>query len=167
MCCKGFLVKIISFTFTLMFGLMSASIFQNENSANKTQENVKPPNKIIYWSEGPGFASGCTGKSFGTSVTDKLVIISHSETESLRITSKPRANYTDGARHNQVQGTVTLSVVFTASGQIGSVLPVKVLPCGLTEQAIAAAKRIKFEPAKKNGVPQTVTKQVQYSFTIY
>jgi TonB family protein len=66
-----------------------------------------------------------------------------------------------------VQGTVALRVVFTASGQIGSVSPVKGLSDGLTEQAIAAAKEIKFEPAKKNGVPQTVTKQVQYSFTIY
>jgi outer membrane biosynthesis protein TonB len=37
----------------------------------------------------------------------------------------------------------------------------------LTEQAIAAARQIRFEPAKKNGVPQTVTNQVQYQFTLY
>lgn len=88
-------------------------------------------------------------------------------TEGLKIVSKPRANYTDAARQNQVQGTVTLRVTFTASGAIGSISPVSGLPYGLTEQAISAARSIRFEPAKKNGVAQTTVKQVQYSFTIY
>lgn len=83
------------------------------------------------------------------------------------ITSKPRANYTDAARQSQLQGTVTLRVTFNSNGTIGSIAPVSGLGMGLTEQAIAAARGIRFEPAKKNGVPQTVTKQVQYSFTIY
>lgn len=83
------------------------------------------------------------------------------------ITSKPRANYTDAARQNQLQGTVTLRVTFNSNGTIGGISPVSGLGMGLTEQAIAAARGIRFEPAKKNGVPQTVTKQVQYSFTIY
>lgn len=88
-------------------------------------------------------------------------------TEGVKIVAKPRANYTDAARQNQVQGTVTLRVTFSASGAIGGISPVSGLPYGLTEQAIAAARGIRFEPAKKNGVPYTVTKQVQYSFTIY
>lgn len=88
-------------------------------------------------------------------------------TTALRITSKPRANYTDAARQNQVQGTVTLRVTFLASGQIGSISPVNGLPYGLTEQAIAAARSMRFEPQMVNGQPATVTKQVQYSFTIY
>ena len=83
------------------------------------------------------------------------------------ITAKPRAPYTDAARQNQFTGTVTLRVTFLASGQIGSISPISGQPYGLTEQAIAAARQIRFEPAKKNGVPQTVTKQVQYSFTLY
>ncbi|MGI8788360.1 MAG: energy transducer TonB [Pyrinomonadaceae bacterium] len=88
-------------------------------------------------------------------------------TEAVKILAKPRANYTDAARQNQVQGTVTLRVTFLPSGQIGGIAPVSGLPYGLTEQAIAAARGIRFEPAKKNGVPYAVTKQVQYSFTIY
>ncbi len=83
------------------------------------------------------------------------------------ITTKPRAPYTDAARQNQFTGTVTLRVTFLANGQIGSISPVSTAPYGLTEQAIAAARGIKFEPAKKSGVPTTVTKQVQYSFTLY
>lgn len=88
-------------------------------------------------------------------------------TTPVNIISKPRPGYTDAARQNQITGTVTLRVTFLANGQIGSISPVSGLPYNLTEQAIAAARQLKFEPAKKNGVPQTVTKQVQYSFTIY
>jgi len=88
-------------------------------------------------------------------------------TEGIKIISKPKATYTDPARQNQIQGTVRLRVTFTASGQIGSVSPVSGLPYGLTEQAIAAAKQIRFEPAKKNGVPVPSVRVIEYSFSIY
>ncbi|HXH71099.1 MAG TPA: TonB family protein [Pyrinomonadaceae bacterium] len=88
-------------------------------------------------------------------------------TTAVVITAKPRPGYTNEARQNQFTGTVTLRVTFLASGQIGSISPISGQPYGLTEQAIAAARQIRFEPAKKNGVPQTITKQVQYSFTLY
>jgi TonB family protein len=88
-------------------------------------------------------------------------------TQPMKITSKPKALYTDAGRQNQVQGTVTLRVTFLASGQIGSIAPVSGLPYGLTEQAISAARSIRFEPQMVNGSPVSVTKQVQYSFTIY
>lgn len=88
-------------------------------------------------------------------------------TVGVSIISKPRPSYTDAARQNQVTGVVRLRVTFLASGQIGSVSPVSGLSYGLTEQAIAAAKQIRFEPAKVNGVAQNVTKQIEYSFSIY
>ena len=88
-------------------------------------------------------------------------------TSDIKIISKPVAKYTDAARQNQFSGTVRLRVTFTASGQIGSVSAVGSLPYGLTEQAIAAAKSIRFEPAKKDGVPITKIKQIDYSFTLY
>jgi protein TonB len=88
-------------------------------------------------------------------------------TQGLKILSKPRPGYTDAARTANIQGTVILRVTFLANGQVGSISPVKGLPNGLTEQAIAAARRIAFEPAKTNGQGQTVTKQIEYSFSIY
>jgi TonB family protein len=88
-------------------------------------------------------------------------------TESIKIISKPQPRYTDAARQNQVQGTVTVKVTFNANGSIGSIAPVSGLPYGLTEQAIAAARSIKFEPAKRNGVPYSVAKTIAYTFTIY
>ena len=88
-------------------------------------------------------------------------------TTNLSITAKPKATYTDAARQNNVQGSVLLRVTFLGNGSIGSISPVKGLPYGLTEQAIAAARRIQFEPKKVDGVGQTVVKQVEYSFTMY
>ncbi len=88
-------------------------------------------------------------------------------TAGLKIISKPRPGYTDAARQANIQGTVILRVTFLASGQIGSIAPVKGLPSGLTEQAIAAARRISFEPAKRDGVGQTVSRQIEYTFSIY
>ena len=85
----------------------------------------------------------------------------------LNILSKPKPPYTDAARQNQVQGTVTLRVTFNANGTIGGISPVSGLPYGLTESAIAAARNIRFEPMKKNGVAQTVTKTLQFTFTMY
>ncbi len=88
-------------------------------------------------------------------------------TVGIQILSKPRPGYTDSARTNNVQGTVMLTVTFLASGQVGGVSAVKGLPDGLTEKAIAAARQIQFKPAMKNGQAYTVTKRIQYNFTIY
>lgn len=85
----------------------------------------------------------------------------------LRVLSKPRARYTDAARTANIQGTVMLRVTFLASGQIGSITTIRGLGGGLTEEAIAAARGIRFEPAKVNGIPQTVTKPMEISFAIY
>ncbi len=81
--------------------------------------------------------------------------------------SKPRAVYTDAARSNSIQGNVTLRVTFNKNGSVGSIQTVAALPFGLTEQAIAAARKLVFLPKRANGVPITATMSVQYSFTIY
>lgn len=85
----------------------------------------------------------------------------------IKIISKPSAKYTDAARQNQVTGVVRLKITFLASGAVGNISPVSGLPYGLTEQAISAARQIKFEPQKKNGSAVAVTKTIEYSFTIY
>lgn len=85
----------------------------------------------------------------------------------LRLLSVPRPAYTNAARFYDVSGSVDLRITFLSSGQIGSISRMKKLPFGLTEQAIEAAKRIQFEPAHSNGNPITVTKILQYTFTIY
>ncbi|PYT01137.1 MAG: hypothetical protein DMF63_04095 [Acidobacteria bacterium] len=88
-------------------------------------------------------------------------------TQPYKITFQPKATYTDAARSNNVQGAVRLKITLLASGEVGSIVPVTRLPDGLTEKAIAAAKQIRFEPKKVNGVAVSVVVTREYTFTIY
>lgn len=83
------------------------------------------------------------------------------------IVFKGAPEYTEEARQNKVTGTVTLQMVFAASGQVTNIRTVSGLPYGLTEKAINAARKIYFLPAIKDGqrVPQYI--RVEYNFNIY
>lgn len=85
----------------------------------------------------------------------------------LVILYKTAPRYTDLAREKNTQGTVKLRVTFLGNGTIGSVSVVEALPDGLTEQAIRAAQRLVFLPARREGKRYSVTKTVQYNFSIY
>jgi hypothetical protein len=85
----------------------------------------------------------------------------------VKLLNKPRPGYTDAARFYQIAGTVALRVTLLASGQPGAVTAIRTLPFGLTDQAIDAARRITFEPARRDDTPITVVKQIEYSFMIF
>lgn len=85
----------------------------------------------------------------------------------LKIISKPRASYTDKARSSGVSGVIRLAVGFSADGKVKHILIIKPLGYGLDEQAVRAAREIKFEPAVKDGKPISKVKFIEYSFTIY
>jgi len=88
-------------------------------------------------------------------------------TNKVNILSKPQALYTDEARANETAGSVKLKVTLLASGQVGAITVVDRLPDGLTEKALEAARKIKFEPATVNGTPVSKVVTIQYTFTIY
>lgn len=83
------------------------------------------------------------------------------------ILEQPRAPYTSAARQNGVEGTVKLSVMLLANGKVGNVSPQTYLPHGLTQQAVNAAKGIKFTPRTINGKPVNVTVTIEYRYTLY
>jgi TonB family protein len=85
----------------------------------------------------------------------------------LKIISKPRANYTDAARQANTQGNIKIAILFAASGEIRHVLVLEGLPYGLSEEAVKAARAIRFEPEKRDGKPVPVVKMVMYGFSIY
>ena len=93
----------------------------------------------------------------------------HQMTSSLRptILYREKAQYTNEGRNNKVEGTVVLSAVFSAEGQISDIRVIQGLPHGLTENAIIAAKKIRFEPAMKDGQPVSVRGNIEFSFNIY
>lgn len=85
----------------------------------------------------------------------------------LVIASKVKARYTEAARRKNIQGTVTLRVTFLASGGIGDITVIKGLDYGITEQAIAAARKLAFLPQKIDGRLATTTRPVSFTFNIY
>ena len=88
-------------------------------------------------------------------------------TTKARVLSKPEPSYTQAARDNGVTGTVIFRCVFAADGTVRHLLIVKDLPHGLTEEAIKAARRIKFVPATKDGRPVSMFIQLEYNFDLY
>ena len=66
-----------------------------------------------------------------------------------------------------LQGKVVLKVTFLSTGEIGRIWVLYGLGNGLTENSVDAAKKIKFEPATKDKKLISVTKMIQYPFTIY
>ena len=139
------------------------------------RENIKPD--FERYRKSLEFVKNPNGKEIGAGAAqifgdESLSKENDGETDSSKgegilIVTKFSARYTDAAKDNNVQGSVNLRVVFLANGGIGSVIPASSLPYGLTEQAIAAAKKITFLPARKNGKKVSITKLVQYTFTIY
>lgn len=84
-----------------------------------------------------------------------------------KLLAKPEPQYTEEARKNQVTGTVALRVVFSSNGEVVQIRAVRTLPYGLTERAIAAARKIKFIPASKGGRAVSVHMQLEYNFNLY
>ena len=85
----------------------------------------------------------------------------------VKILNKKPAGYTEKARQASVSGFIRLLVAFSEDGTIKHVLALNSLGFGLDEEAIDAAKDIKFEPATKDGRPVTVVKTIEYTFSIY
>jgi len=80
---------------------------------------------------------------------------------------KEKAKYTEEARRNKVSGIVVLNLVFQANGKITNIRVVRGLPDGLTEQAIHAAKKIRFRPAMRNGQRISVRGNLEFNFSLY
>jgi TonB family protein len=60
-----------------------------------------------------------------------------------------------------------LKAVFRSSGKVTDIRVVQGMPNGLTERAIAAARKIKFVPATKEGKFVSMWMQLEYNFNLY
>jgi TonB family protein len=79
---------------------------------------------------------------------------------------KVKALYTEDARRNRIEGVVVLNVVFAANGAIHSIRVVQGLPDGLTEKAVEAALKTRFQPAVENGAPVSVRGDLSFTFSL-
>ncbi len=78
----------------------------------------------------------------------------------------PDPHYPEEARHARVQGVVILQTVIDKAGQVTDVKVLKGLPSGLTEAAVEAVSKWRFEPATLEGKPVAVFYLVTVSFSV-
>lgn len=81
-----------------------------------------------------------------------------------RVIDSPAAIYTDKARADKIKGEVRLRMVLASDGTVKNVFPIKSLSRGLTESAMEAARRVKFQPAIRNGEPASQFATFVYEF---
>ena len=84
----------------------------------------------------------------------------------VEITYKPNPVYTDEARNLKLEGEVLLEVEFAANGQLHVNRVVRGLGHGLDEAAIAAANKMRFKPASRNGQAMDSTAIVHVVFQL-
>jgi TonB family protein len=85
---------------------------------------------------------------------------------SVEITYKPNPVYTDEARNLKLEGEVLLEVNFAANGQLHVNRVVRGLGHGLDEAAVAAANKMRFKPALRNGQATDSTAIVHVVFQL-
>jgi TonB family protein len=84
----------------------------------------------------------------------------------VEITYKPNPVYSDEARQLRLEGEVLLEVMFSANGQLHVNRVVRGLGHGLDEAALAAAGKMRFKPALRNGEPVDSTAVVHVVFQL-
>jgi TonB family protein len=79
---------------------------------------------------------------------------------------QPAATYTEEAKAHKVEGSVVLQVSLGRDGKASVMEVVQGLPYGLTEQAIAVVRGIRFAPAQRNNLSTTVSRVMTYNFKL-
>jgi TonB family protein len=132
-------------------------------------------NGIATGGKGDGRSSGAgAGVSTGGFGSEQVVhggpkltqVDSGPPTNAVEITFKPQPAYTDEARSLKLEGEVLLEVSFGANGSLHVNRVVRGLGHGLDESAIAAANKMRFRPALRNGQPVDSTAIVHVTFQL-
>jgi len=84
----------------------------------------------------------------------------------VEIVDKPQPQYTKEARDLKIEGEVHLKVLFQADGSVHVLQVVHGLGHGLDEAAMAAAQKIRFKPAQRDGRPCDMTATVHIVFQL-
>ncbi|MDQ4123861.1 MAG: energy transducer TonB [Acidobacteriota bacterium] len=85
----------------------------------------------------------------------------------LAVIGTPRVSYTNQARQEGTTGTLRLRLTFSPSGSVSKIAVLQELPGGLMRQAALNALRFKFLPQEKGGKPVSVSKVVEFRFSMY
>ena len=85
-------------------------------------------------------------------------------TKKARLIDPQAAAYPDAARKAKANGEVRLRVVLASDATVKYIFPMKPLNHGLTEAAMEAASKLKFEPAIRDGKPASQFATLSYEF---
>jgi len=78
----------------------------------------------------------------------------------------PRPRYTEAARRVRFEGTVILKAVIDREGRVTALEVLEPLPLGLTEAAVEAARRWRFQPATLRDQPVPVYWRLTVTFRL-
>jgi TonB family protein len=135
-------------------------LFTRAGDAIETYLKLNPADKSTFWREQREALRAYSQE-------DKAVFRSSEVDTRVRVLIKPEPSYTPAARNADITGTVIFRSKFTAQGTVEDLLVIRYLPYGLTEQALEAARKIKFIPATKDGKPVSMFMQLEYNFNLY
>jgi TonB family protein len=100
-------------------------------------------------------------------VDGERIYTSKETDEKAQILRKPPPSFPRQARGHIRRGYVILRAILAADETVKHIEVITGLPHGLTESAIAAARQIKFKPARKDGKPVSVWVEVEYQFQVF
>jgi TonB family protein len=115
---------------------------------------------------GASVSTGAFGAQQVAQPVTQRQINSGPPTTTVEITYKPNPVYTEEARQLKLEGEVLLEIMFGATGQLHVNRLVRGLGHGLDEAAVAAANKMRFKPALRNGTPVDSTAVVHVVFQL-
>jgi len=115
-------------------------------SPDPTPKPVDP----LFCECGPGYGKEIPGDRFNHDVV---------------MCPMPKVEDTREACKHQYSDSALLRLQLSATGEVTLIEVIKRLPYGLTENVIDAAKKIKFCPAVKNGIPVDVILTLTFTYT--
>lgn len=155
---------------------LSSNILDDPNSSRLSLEeaglSLEKFLSLAPTAEGGAFWRGqlavlhAQARYFGEPPEQRTVFVGKELSSKAVVSAKPLPAYSEEARRVHTVGSVKLRMILTADGDVENILVLKGLPNGLTEQAVQAARSIRFNPGSKDGhaVSQFVT--MDYHFNI-
>jgi len=149
------------------YGFRVVAVARTSTNSSSTTPATVEADPVLFPKDTRNLQTGDpTSQKTGAPATEK-VYTGKEVDQRAQIFDKPKPFYTDSARTSLTSGTVVLRAVLASSGQVTNIRVITGLPNGLTEQAIAAAKKLKFTPAMKDGKAVSQEIQLEYNFSPY
>ena len=101
-------------------------------------------------------------------VQDSTIYVPGNGVSLPQVVKQVKAEYTEEAKQNRIEGKVGLDVVVLADGTIGDVKVAQSLDTvyGLDANAVKAMKQWQFKPGMKDGKPVAVRVHVEMAYTL-